>query len=73
MRLIAYFVVLMIMGDLSAYVIGRAVERLLGEQASLWVFIALYFLFLWIAWIIAVWLTEPKSAPAAARPVPETR
>jgi len=25
----------------------------------------LYFLFLWVAWVIAVWLTEPKHAPHA--------
>ena len=30
-------------------------------RASSIVFLALYFLFLWIAWILAVWITEPKS------------
>jgi len=62
MRLIIYYVLLMIAGDLSAYVIGLAVERFFGSQVSLWAFLALYFLFLWVSWIIAVWLTEPKPA-----------
>ena len=30
------------------------------------VFLALYFLFLWIAWVLAVWVTKPKSAEPSA-------
>jgi hypothetical protein len=29
-------------------------------------FLALYFFSLWLAWIIAVWATEPKKADPAA-------
>jgi hypothetical protein len=36
----------MIAGDLSDYLIGLIVEREFGSQASLIVFLALYFLFL---------------------------
>jgi hypothetical protein len=61
MRLIAYYVGLMILGDLAAYVIGLFVERLWGPQVSLWAFLILYFLFLWVSWVIAVWLTEPRT------------
>jgi hypothetical protein len=66
--LIVYYVVFMIAGDLSDYLIGLIVEREFGSQASLIVFLALYFLFLWLSWVLAVWMTEPKPAPPAARP-----
>ena len=32
-----------------------------GPQVSLIVFLALYFVFLWVAWVLAVWITKPKS------------
>ena len=60
MLLIVYYVGLMIVGDFCAYFIGLATERAFGSQVSLIVFLTLYFLFLWVAWLIAVWLTEPK-------------
>ena len=67
MLLIAY-VIFMIAGDLSAYLIGLIVEREFGSQASLIVFLALYFLFLWFSWLLVVWMTEPKpAAPAGKR------
>jgi hypothetical protein len=59
-RLIVYYVVFMIAGDLAAYVIGLITERTFGSHASLIVFLTLYFLFLWISWVLAVWITEPK-------------
>jgi hypothetical protein len=65
MLLIVYYVGLMIVGDLCAYLIGLASEQAFGSQVSLIVFLTLYFLFLWVAWMIAVWLTKPKhTAPA---------
>jgi hypothetical protein len=59
--LIVYYVIFMIIGDFAAYFIGRAVEWEWGSNVSLIVFLALYFLFLWVAWLIAVWLTEPRT------------
>lgn len=67
MLLIVYYVIFMIAGDLSAYLIGLIVEREFGSEASLIVFLALYFLFLWFSWLLAVWMTEPKRAVPAAR------
>jgi hypothetical protein len=61
--LIVYYVGFMIVGDLSDYLIGLIVEREFGSQASLIVFLALYFLFLWLSWLFAVWMTEPKPDP----------
>jgi hypothetical protein len=66
--LIAYYVAFMIAGDLAAYAIGLLTELEFGGHVSLIVFLALYFLFLWIAWLLAVWLTKPKdAAPQSAR------
>jgi membrane protein implicated in regulation of membrane protease activity len=67
MQLIVYYVVFMIAGDIAAYLIGLVVEREFGSQVSLIVFLALYFLFLWISWLFAVWVTRPKEIqPAGA-------
>jgi hypothetical protein len=66
MQLIVYYLLFMILGDFAAYFIGLVSERTFGGQVSLIVFLTLYFLFLWVAWVLAVWLTEPKRAPSAA-------
>jgi hypothetical protein len=65
--LIAYYVVFMIAGDLAAYAIGRVTEFEFGSQVSLIVFLALYFLSLWIAWVLAVWMTEPRHGEPESR------
>jgi hypothetical protein len=65
MGLLVCYLVLMIMGDIAAYLIGLSVEKF-WPSASLAVFLFLYFLFLWITWIIAVWLTKPSAAAAEA-------
>jgi len=67
MQLIVYYVLFMIVGDLAAYFIGLIAERSFGDQVSLIVFLVLYFSFLWVAWVLAVWLTEPKRAATAAK------
>jgi hypothetical protein len=61
MWLIAVYLVLMITGDFAAYLIGITIERT-WPTASLPVFLTMYFLFLWLAWVLAVRLTEPKRA-----------
>jgi len=68
MWLIAYYVVFMIAGDLAAYAIGLVAEWEFGGQVSLIVFLTLYFLFLWVSWVLAVWITKPRTEPVAARP-----
>ena len=68
MLLIAYYVAFMIAGDLAAYAIGLVTELEFGGHVSLIVFLALYFLFLRIAWILAVWFTKPKPAEAGSAP-----
>ena len=64
MSLLIVYLVLMIIGDFVAYLIGLVIERTF-PSASLPAFLAMYFLFLWDAWIIAVRITEPKKAAAA--------
>ncbi len=65
MQLIVYYVVFMISGDIAAYLIGLVVEREFGSHVSLIVFLALYFLFLWISWLLAVRMTQPKDIQVA--------
>ena len=66
MWLIGYYVIFMIAGDLAAYVIGLVTEREFGSEVSLFVFLALYFLFLWVAWVLAVWITKPSHVEPAS-------
>jgi hypothetical protein len=66
MLLIVYYVIFMIAGDLAAYLIGLSVEYEWGPHVSLIVFLALYFLFLWVSWVLAVWMTKPKVATQSA-------
>jgi hypothetical protein len=64
MILIAWYVLFMIIGDLVAYFLGAMIEHQWGSQASLVAFLALYFIALWVAWILAVWVTKPKQKHA---------
>lgn len=62
MWLLMIYLALMITGDIIAYVIGLAIERKM-PAASLPAFLAMYFLFLWVAWVIAVRITRPRLQP----------
>jgi len=67
MKLIAYYVVIQLIGDVIAVMIGLAVEKV-APAISMPLFLAMYFGVLWGAWVIAVRMTEPKqlaSAPLA--------
>jgi len=50
----------MIAGGLAAYFIGLTVEYEWGSYVSLIAFLVLYFFFLWVSWVLAVWVTRPK-------------
>jgi hypothetical protein len=56
----------MVAGDFVDYLIGLVVERVF-PQASLLIFLLLYFVSLWIAWLLAVKVTQPKDSSATAR------
>jgi len=64
MMLIVWYVVFMLAGDLVAYFLGMAIEYRFGSQVSLIAFLALYFTALWVAWVLAVRVTEPKKKHA---------
>jgi hypothetical protein len=66
MWLLIVYVALVLVGDVADYMIGLGVERMWGPQASLVVFLALYFVFLWVAWVVAVKITQPRAEPKVA-------
>jgi hypothetical protein len=65
MTLIFWYLGFMILGDLVSYGLGLLVERQWGSYVSLVVFLVLYFVSLWVAWLLSVWVTEPKKVAAA--------
>jgi hypothetical protein len=67
MTLLIYYTAICLLLDAIAVAICYAIERV-ALWASLPVFLTLFFLSLWAGWVIAVKLTEPKSA-SARRPV----
>ena len=62
MSLLIVYVALVIMGDLIAYFVGLVIERNV-PAASLPAFLAMYFLFLWVSWVIAVRITQSRVRP----------
>jgi len=66
MILILWYLGFVIVGDIVAYLIGLLVEREWGPHASLVVFLALYFLSLWVAWLLAVRVTGSSPRRQAA-------
>jgi hypothetical protein len=66
MWLLIVYIGLVLVGDAVDYMIGLAVERMWGAQASLVVFLLLYFVCLWVAWVAAVKITAPRAEPKVA-------
>ena len=67
MKLITYYLVIQLIGDVIAVSIGLGIEKV-APAISMPIFLAMYFAVLWGAWVIAVRMTEPKkiaSAPLA--------
>jgi cation transporter-like permease len=64
MMLIVWYVLFMVIGDLIAYFLGAMIEHQWGSQVSLIAFLILYFMALWVAWLLAVWVTKPKQKHA---------
>ena len=62
MSLLIVYVALVIMGDLIAYFVGLVIERT-APAASLPAFLAMYFLFFWVSWVIAVRITQSRVRP----------
>jgi uncharacterized membrane protein len=62
MKLIAFYIVFVLIGDLIAYFVGRTMEQFATQSLSLTVFLACFFVVFWVAWVLAVRVTKPKSA-----------
>jgi hypothetical protein len=65
MTLLIYYTAIVFAFTGGSIAIGFAVENML-PWASMPVFLSLFFISLWLAWIIAVRLTQPKSQSAPA-------
>jgi hypothetical protein len=66
MKLLIYYVGLVLASDVVAVLLGLAIEKV-WPAGSLPIFLGLYFAILWGAWAAAVRLTEPEVASVAAR------
>ena len=64
MLLIIWYLALVAAGGVLAYFAGLMVESQWGQYPSLIVFLAIYFLTFWVAWVLAVRLTNPKKTDA---------
>jgi hypothetical protein len=62
MKLITYYIVIALIGDVAAVALCLTIEKFV-PWLSMPIFLTLFFLILWGAWVLAVKLTEPKSAP----------
>jgi len=66
MKLLIYYVGLVLASDVVAVLLGLAIEKV-WPAGSLPIFLGLYFAILWGAWAAAVRLTEPEVVSVAAR------
>jgi phosphoglycerol transferase MdoB-like AlkP superfamily enzyme len=66
--LIFYYVAFMVVGDFVAYLLGLFTEYEWGSYVSLVVFLALYFLSLWLSWVLAVLPNQNQRGRARSRP-----
>jgi len=65
MSLLVYYVALLLAADAVAVLLCLWIE-MFSPAASMPIFIGLYFVILWAAWVVAVRLTEPRKAHKAA-------
>jgi hypothetical protein len=61
MWLLATYIGLVLIGNAIIYFIGLVVERM-WPIASLPLYLLMFFAVMWFAWLVAVKLTEPKTA-----------
>lgn len=62
MKLIAVYVLFVLIGDVGSYFIGRAAEQWLTQSLSLAIFLACFFAEFALAWLLAVRATEPRAS-----------
>jgi hypothetical protein len=61
MMIMVIYSVFVIVGEFGAYVIGRAIEGI-SQSASMPAFLACFFTVFWLAWVLAVKVTEPRHS-----------
>lgn len=61
MYLMVTYIVLALIGNAIIYFIGLVIERM-WPVASLPIYLLMFFVVLWLAWLGAVKFTEPKAA-----------
>lgn len=61
MKLIAVYIVFVLIGDVGSYIVGRSAEHWLSQSVSLAVFLACFFIVFWLAWVLAVRVTKPHA------------
>ena len=64
-KLLLAFVITLLIGQSISVSVGLLVERQVSPYSGLVTFIACYFAMFWVAWRVAVRITEPRSRRAA--------
>ena len=67
MTLLIYYVALIVAGTFGSILFSLWIEQI-SSNLSMTVFLFLYFAILWLAWPLAVRLTEPKKEAPAVKP-----
>jgi uncharacterized membrane protein len=62
MKLLAVYIVFVLIGDVGSYLIGRTMEQFLSQSLSLTVFLTCFFLVFGLAWVLAVRVTKPHAS-----------
>jgi hypothetical protein len=70
MTLLIAYIFCLVLGQTVTISIGLLLDRAISPGISLPVSIALYFVMFWIAWKVAVRVTEPKAPQSTAAPPP---
>ncbi len=66
MSLLVAYVICLVLGQTVTISIGLLLDRVSSPGISVPVSIALYFVMFWIAWKVAVRVTEPKAPPQSS-------
>jgi hypothetical protein len=64
-KLLLAFLITLLIGQSISVSLGLLVERQVSPYTGLVTFIACYFVMFWVAWRVAVRVTEPRSRRAA--------
>jgi len=73
MGLLVAYVICLVIGQTITVLVGLSVDRIYSPHVSLPISIVLYFAVFWVAWKIAVRVTEPKPRPASGSTIAPPR